>query len=95
MHSEHIKSLIDSVENEFGKIQYYGSSSQEEHGVAFKLPGIEATFSVITLDGELKTHYDVQIEGMPAGDYVFVDEVSLDEFIELVRRFQAPDSEWP
>ncbi len=95
MHSLNIQKLIDTVESAFGEIQYYGSSKEEEHGVGFKLSDIEVTFSISTLSGELKSTFDTQVEGIPAGDYFFTSEVTLDEFIELVRRFKGPETQWP
>jgi len=95
VHSPEIQKLIDSVCENYGSIEYYGSSQREEHGVGFKIPGIKATFSVLTLDGALKDSFDIQIEGVPSGDYVYTGEVSLQEFIDLVARFDGPEDEWP
>ncbi len=95
MHSQHIQILIDDVERSFGPITYYGSSEEEEHGVGFLLPGVKVTFSVLTLDGALESSYDVQIEGVPPGNYVFMAEVVREEFIRLVHIFSGPESGWP
>ncbi len=95
MHSPQIKKLIDSIENEFGAIEYYGSPEEEEHGVCFKLAGIRATFSILALDSKLKSSYDIQIEGIPAGDYLYTCEVTHSEFINLVQKFKGPESKWP
>ena len=95
MHSPQIRKLIDSVENEFGAIEYYGSSEKEEHSVCFKLSGISATFSILTLDGKLMDSYDIQIEGIPVGDYLYVNEVTHSEFMNLVQKFKGPESKWP
>ena len=95
MHSPEIQKLINSVSEKYGNIEYYGSPSSEEHGVCFKVLEIEATFSVSTMDGTLKDSYDIQIEGVPPGEYLYTSEVSLQKFIELVSKFNIPESEWP
>ena len=95
MHSPQIQKLINSVSEKFGNIEYYGSSPNEEHGVCFTVQEIEATFSVSTIDGTLKDSYDIQIEGVPPGEYLYTGEVSLQKFIELVSKFTKPESEWP
>jgi hypothetical protein len=66
MQSLSIQKLITSVIEKHGNIEYCGSSPKEEHGVCFKISGVNATFSVLTLDGKLKDSYDIQIEGVPA-----------------------------
>jgi len=95
MHSEEIQELVDSIELRFGKVEYYGSNKSEEHGVSFRLEGIEATFSVSTLDGTLKSTIDIQVEGIPAGDYLYTDEVSASDFIELLSRYRKSENHWP
>ena len=53
MRSFQIQQLIDAIEKEFGSITLYGSHESEEHGTCFILSEIPATFSVLTLEGEL------------------------------------------
>ena len=95
MHSPEIQKLINSVCENYGFIEYYGSSPEEENGACFTIPEIKATFSVLTLDGALKDSYDIQIEGIPPGEYLYTSEVSLHEFIELISKFNGADSTWP
>ena len=96
MRSPEIQKLVDTVEAAFGVIELYGSSLLEEHGTAFTIEGIPATFSVITLEDALPSgRYDIQIEGSPPGDYLYAAEVSLSDFIKLVSQMQRPEVEWP
>lgn len=95
MHSDEIQALLIAVNRTFGSFEYYGSSPEEVHGVCFKLKGINATFSASTLDGGLKKTYDVQIEGIPPGDYVFTAELQLSDFMLLIEKFKQPISMWP
>lgn len=68
----------------------------EEHGTYFKLTGIPATFSVYTREGTLPAGYfDIQIEGVPPGDYLYTDVVSGATLLELVNRLRGPESQWP
>tara|TARA_R110001592_G_scaffold360807_1_gene669875 strand:+ start:1219 stop:1509 length:291 start_codon:yes stop_codon:yes gene_type:complete len=95
MHSHNIQKVIDLVVSEFGKLEYYGSSEIEEHGACFKLTGINATFSISTLDATLTNTIDVQIEGIPAGDYLFTTETTHQKFIELIKKYKGPETQWP
>jgi len=95
MHSKNIQQVVNSVIAAFGKIEYYGSSENEEHGACFKLTDINATFSVSTLNAKLTDTIDVQIEGIPAGDYLFTIEATPLEFIELINEFTRPEIQWP
>ncbi len=95
MHSRSVQSVIDSVVSEFGKIEYYGSSENEEHGACFKLTDINVTFSISTLDASLTDTIDVQVEGIPAGDYVFTTETTQQKFIELISKYKGLETQWP
>lgn len=95
MHSHEIKKLIKAVSEKFGSIEYYGSTANEEHGVCFTVQEINATFSISTIDGTLKDSYDIQIEGVPPGEYLYTSKVSLQKFIELVSDFTKSVNEWP
>jgi hypothetical protein len=95
MHNPKIKNLIEAVLEKYDGFEYYGSSIKEEHGTCFKLQGIKATFSVSTLDGSLVDSYDVQIEGIPAGDYVYTAELTLSKFLQLIVLFEKSEAEWP
>ena len=51
---------------------------------------------MITLDGTLPPDtFDVQVEGIPPGDYVYVTTVSLAGLLRLVERLGGPPSQWP
>ena len=96
MRSSEIQNLIDKVEARFGPIQLYGSSEDEAHGTCFKLENIPATFSVLTLEGTLDPDlFDVQIEGIPPGDYCKRGKLRLDELLSVIERFRLPEKDWP
>ena len=95
MHSSQIQKLLNSVVKKYGGFEYYGSSPAEEYGTCFKLQGISATFSVVTNDGELKDSYDVQIEGIPPGEYLYTCEASLPDFMDILSKYEGPEEEWP
>lgn len=96
MRSSEIQRLIASVEAEHGPVTVYGSEPSEEHGTCFTIAGVPATFSVHTQGGTLPPgQYDVQIEGVPPGDYVYTAVVSLEAFLGLVRRIGEPQDRWP
>ena len=95
MHNQEINHLITEVRNKYGDVEYYGSSTDEENGVCFKLNGIKATFSVHTQSSSLKQLYDIQIEGIPPGEYIYADIVSLTEFMALIPRYQGDEETWP
>lgn len=72
------------------KVRPYGTDPSEEHGTGFTIAGIPATFSVHTQEGRLPPGmYDVQIESMPPGDYVWSEVVSLPRFLELIEAMSA------
>src|SRR5688572_28621149 len=98
MHSARIAALLSAVRSKFGEqaLSYHGGSWTEVDGVGFTVVGVPATFSVHTHDGTLPDgQYDLQIEGVPPGDYIFADVVSLDALLALVERMSKPPSEWP
>jgi len=96
MRSREVQHLIDAVEAAYGTVELFGSVPTEEHGTCFKLAGTPATFSIHTRDGTLPPgQFDVQIEGVPQGDYIYTAVVPLDEFLELVARVRGPEDQWP
>ena len=95
MHDPQIEKLLDSVTKKYGGFEYYGSSTAEEHGTCFKLQGILATFSIHTQDSALKYTYDVQIEGIPPGEYIYTCEASLLDLMELISKFEQSEEKWP
>lgn len=96
MRSLEIQKLIRRVEPLYGPISLYGSSPEEEHGTCFTIKGIPATFSVHTQDGTLPPgQYDVQIEGIPPGDYVYPEILFADSFLRIIQKFNGPEDEWP
>jgi hypothetical protein len=96
MRGPEIQRLIDAVEALHGLVALYGSEPTEEHGTCFKIAGAPATFSVHTREGELPPgQYDIQIEGVPPGEYVYTSVVSLETFLKLVARMKGPEVQWP
>ncbi len=96
MRSRQIQKLIDAVETAHGSVTLYGSDPSEEHGTCFKIAGVPVTFSVHTQEGRLPSgEYDIQIEGVPAGDYIYTSIVTLDTFLELVARVRGPVDGYP
>jgi hypothetical protein len=96
MRGPEIQRLIDAVEALHGPVTLYGSDPSEEHGTCFEITGAQATFSVHTQEGNLPPdHYDIQIEGVPPGDYVYTSVVSLDTFLKLVALMKGPETQWP
>ncbi len=96
MRSLTIQKLIDVVENAYGPVMLYGSDPSEKHGTCFRITGVPVTFSVHTQEGRLpSSEYDIQIEGVPPGDYIYTAVVTLDTFLELVARIRSPVDQWP
>ena len=96
MRSPAIQKLIDAVETANGSIKLYGSDPTEEHGTSFVVNDVPATFSVHTQDGALPSdEYDIQIEGIPPGDYLYAGVVRLDTFLKLVTQIQGREDDWP
>ena len=98
MTSKSVDILLNAIKSVYGKakIHPYGTSPEEEHGTGFRIKGVPATFSVLTLEGSLpEGRYDIQIESYPPGEYVYADEVDLNEFLLLVEKICGPESNWP
>lgn len=100
MPDESIRNLLKALEQAYpSSITPYGSSfeqAEKEHGLGWRINGISAVFSAITLDGSLPAdHYDIQIESYPPGDYIFTTQASLRELLQLIRRYVGPAAEWP
>ena len=96
MSSDAIQKLIDSVIELYGPVTFYGSDSTEEHGTCFKIGDVLATFSAHTQEGTLPSDmYDIQIESIPPGDYIYTSVVYLNNFLDLVAKMRGHASEWP
>jgi hypothetical protein len=98
MKSKSINLLLNAIKSVYGKakIQPYGTSPEEKHGTGFRIKGVPAIFSVLTLEGAFpEGRYDIQIESDPPGNYVYAKEVDLNEFLLLVERICGPESNWP
>ena len=90
-----ISSLLANIGRKY-VFSPYGGDAADGHGTGFKIIGIPATFSVHTRDGSLpQGHFDVQIEGVPPGEYLYTNVVSLDAFLAIVERMAGPRSHWP
>lgn len=73
-----------------------GYAFDEEHGFGFRILGMSAVFSAITLDGALPLdRFDIQIESLPLGDYLYRAEVCLDGLLGLIKRYRLPAEAWP
>ena len=92
-----IKGLLEALEQSYpGGWRLYGTPSVPDDNMGFELDGVPATFSVSTLGGELPARrYDVQVEGVPPGDYVHTDELDLGELLALIERFRSGEEHWP
>ena len=98
MHSPAVENVIAAVRRVHGsdRVRYYGSDPSEEHGVCFKIAGIAASISVHTQGGDLADGlYDVQVEGEPPGEYVYVSVMSLSDLMTLIEQLRLPTAEWP
>ena len=96
MRSREIQKLIDAVQSAHGPVALYGSDPSEENGTCFTIVGVPATFSVHTQDGRLPSEkYDIQIEGVSPGDYIYTKVVCLETFLGLVRQIRGPVDTWP
>jgi hypothetical protein len=95
-----IRRLIDALRNDYPRrITPYATAferAEEEHGFSWQIHGVPAIFSAITFDGTLPAEtYDVHVESDPPGDYIFTGQYSLDELLQLVRRYFGPEADWP
>jgi len=96
MRSTQIQNLIAQVEKIYGPITLYGSQEDEQLGTCFFLENISATFSVLTLDGKMpKDTFSIQVEGRPPGDYIYTDDLSLDDFLKIISIYKKPNDDWP
>lgn len=83
-----IAKFLKSLSKTYGnRVKPYGTNLGEEHGTAFRIEGVDATFSVLTLDGSLPhERYDVQIESFPPGDYLLTAEYGTRELFSVIER---------
>jgi len=82
-----VQMLLTALQDQYGEriLPYGGDFHEGAHGIGFRLDGVAATFSAITLDGSLPFgRFDVQIESYPPGEYVWADEYELSEFLRVV-----------
>ena len=98
--SQTVSKLIDALNARYeAKWSFYGTPDQVDDNMAFKIEGIEATFSVSThggvlLDGTL----DVQIEPSDPnerGEYIFTGDYQVESLLELVEAYRSPIDDWP
>jgi hypothetical protein len=97
MSDESVGNLHSALDCRYGhRVQPYGSTRKEEHGFGFTVQGIPATFSAVTRDGTLPLNrFDVQIESLPPGNYLYTAEIGLEEFLNLIELFAGPPGQWP
>jgi hypothetical protein len=100
MADDSIRNLLQALKEAYpSSVMPYGQAfenAENEHGLGWRLDGVPASFSAITFDATLPANrYDIQIESYPPGDYIFTGQFSLDELLELVRKYFKPETEWP
>lgn len=83
-----ITRFIATLKTIYGdQVTPYGTGGDEKHGIGFRIEGVDATFSVLTLEGSLPAgRYDVQIEAYPPGDYLLANEFDAEELIAMIAR---------
>jgi hypothetical protein len=70
--------------------------SDDQDSVGFRILGIPATFSVLAGKRAPERHYNVQIESVPQGDYLYNSRaISLWGLLELVELMSGPIENWP
>ena len=96
---QQIQEVLDFIQSQFGidKISPYGSDWSDPHSVCFKIVNVPATFSVHTQDGSIPDGFvDVQIEGVPPGDYIVTDVTSTQTFLSFVSKLSTSlEDDWP
>jgi len=99
MKSSSIETLLGRVRAALGAdgILPYADSPDDPHGTCFLLNGVPAMFSVLTNEGSLpEGQYDIQVEDYPLMDYLYMDVVTLDRFMEVLSIVSTrPKAEWP
>lgn len=97
MQDHSVQNLLALLDRHYSdRVKPYGSSGEEEHGLGFTIDGIPATFSAITLDASLPLNrYDVQVESVSPGEYLYTAQISLEEFHILIELFAGPADQWP
>lgn len=95
MASRPVETLLDELRRRYGeRLIPYGTSAVEKHGTGFRLEGVPAVFSVLTLDGTLQAgRFDVQIESFPPGEYAWADEYELDALLNVIADIER--GVWP
>jgi hypothetical protein len=90
-----VETLLSELRRRYGdRLVLYGTSHLEAHGMAFRLEGVPAVFSVLTRDGTMPFgRFDVQIESYPPGDYLWVDEYEHDALLKVIADVDRGD--WP
>lgn len=90
-----INELLTALRARFGEdaLIPYGEVSWD-HAVGFRIRGVDATFSVLT-EHSPEGVFDIQIEGIPLGEYVYCDDATVDQLVELAVIFSGPRKQWP
>ena len=93
-----IERLIEELDRSYPKKwRYYGTIPvPPEDNMGFKIDGTKATFSASTEGGlQPENQLDIQIEHEEPAVYIYTDELSVAEFMELIRQFFRPETDWP
>lgn len=97
MQDTSIEHLRDELNRRYAeRLKPYGWAPSETHGFAFTIDKIAAVFSAIASEGSLPPNrFDVQIESLPPGDYIYTAELALDELLEVIEVISGPRVKWP
>jgi len=92
-----IRDLLLLVEERFGHDQVALLSESDPHSLWFRLNSVAATISIHTQEGSLPpTILDVQVEGLPPGEYLLTDVVSVQTLFAFICRIaSSPEEKWP
>ncbi len=97
MKADSIERLRYAIQRALGEhvLRPYGDSEEEPFGLGFRIDGVGATFSVLIGEGVPTGFYDIQVESHPQGGYLYMDVVSLERFVEIVKLVSGPRAFWP
>ena len=94
-----IQQFLDDAEMKFGKsgVRPYGSDGGDPHAHCVYIEALPATISIHTQEGTLPPdQLDVQIEGVPPGDYLVSDVVTWRKLSCFISRMSNTlPSRWP
>ena len=96
MRKQKITQLIEILQRQYGDAYApYGTDEFEEDGTGFTVDDIAATFSICCLEDTKEGFYDIQVESVPPGDYVYANEIPIGELLDFIERYRQPAELWP